>query len=195
VALQVPADLVRAVADAVSARQSRASAVPTIVTPTTRPAPSVRSRATRDPSTIDALPVANARVSMVFWLPFLASTGHAKPTHMPHCSHARRPRYGVELIRSGTCTVEMPRASAAPASRSRAAPDGSGGIGRARERSPDHGPSTSPPLTPISHSARSYQGSSSSYPNGQSARALPSGTPYVDAIAKSRGPNRQAWAP
>ena len=59
-----------------------------------------------------------ARASTVFSELFLASTGQAKPTHCRHLAHAARPSRGVELMASGTGTVDHPSCRA-PASNKR----------------------------------------------------------------------------
>ncbi len=65
---------------------------PASSTPTARPAASVRIRSARVCRAIEQRPVAKARVSIVFWLPFLASTGQAKPTQSRQRAHPARPR-------------------------------------------------------------------------------------------------------
>lgn len=74
-------------------------------------------------------PVARARATMVFCVPFLASDGHGKPTHEPQAMHASRPSRGTLLMASGTRVVAIPRALAPRRSVSAAIDSGSGGIG------------------------------------------------------------------
>lgn len=66
---------------------------------------------------------------MVFWVPFLASLGHGKPTQLPQPMQPPRPWRGWLLMASGGRVVVMPRAAAPRLSTERAGLSGSGGIG------------------------------------------------------------------
>jgi hypothetical protein len=143
-----------------------------------------------------ALPVASARGITVLWVPFLAFVSHAKPTHQRIRMQADRPSRGTELMSSGVSKGCRPSRSAAGFRISYSRGRGwSGGIGSGFLRGPLNGSGSTSPLTPISRSAFSYQGSMSAYEIGQSSSVEPSMAPYVERMRKSCGMKRQAWPP
>ena len=88
------------------------SSAPTQVTPATRPLPSTSTRVTMVRVASVQFPVAIARTSTVFWVPFLASLGQPKPTQDPHSGQAGRPSRGTVLMSSGGTVVDQPSAFA-----------------------------------------------------------------------------------
>ena len=100
----------------------------TTSTPVTVPDASVRTSSARARVT-RSHPAATASGRTVLYGPFLASLGHANPTHSPHCTHRPRPPRGTELISIGTGPVVSPSRSAPRRSTCASVLSGSGGIG------------------------------------------------------------------
>ena len=131
-------------------------------TPVTAPRWPVSTRDTIADVTSVQRPGRQRAGSMVFWVPFLASLGQGKPTQEPHWMQAPRPARGTVLISSGGVSVAMPSAFGAARQHTAA------GIARHRRHRivprarPERAALPLSPATPISHSARSYQGARSS---------------------------------
>src|SRR5262245_31534076 len=98
-------------------------------TPCASPVLSAITRLTNAFVTSVHRPVASARGITVLCEPLLALDGHAKPTHVPHATHASRPPYGTLLIASGTAAVCQPSRVAAADNTRVSAVAGNGAIG------------------------------------------------------------------
>src|SRR5829696_6661560 len=98
-------------------------------TPLTCPRASTSIRSTMALLCNSQLPLATARGTTVFCVPFFALVGHANPTQYLHPMHAARPWYSSVLISNGTGLVIQPSRCAPFASASVCGLGGTGGNG------------------------------------------------------------------